>query len=64
MFGDGARLDDIMNVLKPPTLDDDEDKKKERITDAGIRYASRKDIVGSDNVQMEFTGIRNSEVLK
>ena len=62
MFGDGARLDDIMNVLKPPTLDDEDDKKNGRITDAAIRYVSKKDI--DDNVQLEFTGQRNSEVLK
>lgn len=55
MFEDGARLDDIMNVLKPPTLDDEEDdKKKERVSDAGLRYSSRKDF-GDDNIQYEFT---------
>ena len=62
MFEDGARLDDIMNVLKPPTLDNEDDKKKGRISDTAIRYITKKDI--GDNIQLEFTGQRNSEVLK
>ena len=63
MFEDGARLDDIMNVLKPPTLDDDEDdKKKGRISDTAIRYITKKDI--GDNVQLEFTGQKSLEALK
>ena len=63
MFEDGARLDDIMNVLKPPTLDDEEDdKKKGRISDTAIRYITKKDI--GDNVQLEFTGQKNLGALK
>ena len=27
MFDEGAKLDDIINVLRPPTLDKDDDKK-------------------------------------
>ena len=62
MFEDGARLDDIMNVLKPPTLDDEDDKKKGRISDTAIRYITKKDI--GDNIQLEFTGQKNLEALK
>ena len=61
MFEDGARLDDIMNVLKPPTLDDEDDKKKGRISDTAIRYITKKDI--GDNIQLEFTGQKNLEAL-
>ena len=60
MFEDGAKLDDIMNVLKPPTLDDD-DKKNQRIPDSAIRYEVRKS-VGEDSVKFTFAG--NSEVLR
>ena len=60
MFEDGARLDDIMNVLKPPTLDDD-DKKNQRIPDTAIRYEVRR-TVGDDSVKFEFA--RTSEGLR
>ena len=63
MFEDGAKLDDIMNVLKPPTLDD-EDKKNGRIPDAAIRYNISKKSFGDDTVHFEFTRQGNSEVLK
>lgn len=60
MFEDGAKLDDIMNVLKPPTLDDD-DKKNQRIPDTAIRYDSKRTL-GDDSVKFTFAG--NSEVLR
>jgi len=63
MFGNGARLDDIMNILKPPTLDNDDDKKNQRIPDAAIRYVAKKSL-GEDTINLEFAGQKNSEVLK
>jgi len=67
MFEDGARLDDIMNIFKPPTLDDDENKKNKPVSEAGIRYFSRKDIANDNfklNFQGNFQGNFDSEVLK
>lgn len=58
MFEDGARIDDIMNVLKRPTLDDEEDKKDRRISDVAIRYESKRTF-GDDNIKIEFAGQRN-----
>ncbi len=63
MYGNGARLDDIMNILKPPTLDDDDDKKDRRIPDAAIRYVAKKSL-GEDTLHFEFAGQKNSEVLR
>lgn len=63
MFEDGAKLDDIMNIFKPPTLDDDETKKNKPVPEAGIRYFSRKDIA-NDNLKLSFQGNFDSEVLK
>ena len=63
MFEDGARLDDILNVLKKkPTLDNDKTKKIIRISDESIRYDFRKS-VGTDNVQIEFGLQKNMGVL-
>ena len=53
MFEDGARIDDILNVLRKPTLDNDK-KKTEQISDTAIRYESRKSI-GEDNIKFDFT---------
>ena len=53
MFEDGARIDDILNVLKKPTLDNDDDKKTFRISDTAIRYESKKS-VGEDRFNFEF----------
>lgn len=59
MFEDGARIDDIMNVLRRPTLDDDEEaKKNRRISDAAIRYDSKRTF-GDDNIKIEFAGQKN-----
>ena len=63
MFEDGAKLDDILNVLKPPTLDKDDDKKDRRNFDSAIRYNSSR-VLGDDTVKFEFAGQRNSEILK
>ena len=60
MFEDGARIDDILNIFKKPTLDK-KDKKEIRISDTAIRYDSQK-VIGEDSIKFEFT--RNSEVLK
>lgn len=59
MFEDGLKLDDIINVLKPPTLDND--KKKQPVPDAAIRYDSKKTL-GEDNIKFEFA--KNSELLR
>ena len=63
MFEDGAKLDDILNVLKPPTLDKDEDKKDRRNFDAVVRYNSKRSL-GDDMLKFEFAGQKTSEVLR
>ncbi len=62
MFEYGARIDDIMNVLKPPTVDEDSDKKNCRVSDTGIRYDS-KTTPGEYNIRFEFAGQKNLEGL-
>lgn len=62
MFEDGARLDDIMKIFKPPPSDE-ENNKDNRVSEAGIRYFSRKDIA-NDNLRLSFQGNFDSEVLK
>ena len=59
MFEDGARIDDILNVLKKPTLNDG-DKKIIRVSDTAIRYESQKS-VGAENIKFDFA--KNSEGL-
>ncbi len=51
MFEDGARIDDILNVLKKPTLDDDT-KKNERISDAALRYENQHPV--GENIKYDF----------
>ena len=63
MFEDGAKLDDILNVLRPPTLDKEDAKKDRRNFDAVIRYDSKR-LLGDDTIKFEFAGQRTSEVLK
>ena len=63
MFEDGAKLDDIINALKSPTLDKEDDKKDRRNFDAVIRYNSKRSL-GDDTIRFEFAGQRNSEVLR
>ena len=53
MFEDGARIDDILNALKKPTLDDNDDKKFQRVSDTAIRYESQK-TVGEENLRFDF----------
>lgn len=60
MFEDGARIDDILNVLRKPPLDGDK-KKIVYTSDAAVRY-DRQIPVGEENIKFEF--IRNSEVLR
>ncbi len=52
MFEDGAKIDDILNVWKKPTLDND-DKKFQRVSDTAIRYESQK-TVGEENLRFDF----------
>lgn len=63
MFEDGAKLDDILNVLKPPTLDKEEDKKDRRNFDSVIRYNSRRSL-GDDTMKFDFAGQKLLEGLK
>lgn len=63
MFGDGAKLDDIINVLRTPTLDKDDDKKDRRNFDSVIRYDSKRSL-GDDTIKFEFAGQKISEVLR
>ena len=63
MFEDGARIDDIMNIFKPPTLDGNKDKKETRVNETGLRYFS-KDEFRDGSVQIQFMGQNNSEVLR
>lgn len=60
MFEDGVKLDDILNVLKPPTLDEDE-KKNQQVPDSAIRYQSRQTPA---DVTMKFDFAGRNEVLK
>ncbi len=62
MFEYGARIDDIMNVLKPPTVEDDDDKKNRRVADTVIRYDSKVS-PGECNIKFEFAGQGNLEGL-
>ena len=64
MFDEGAKLDDILNVLRPPVLDRDDDKKNRPVSDAAIRYDLSKKSFGDDAVHFEFAGQRTTEVLK
>lgn len=64
MFEDGARLDDIINVLRRPTLDkNDGDKQDARISDDAVRYESNMPLRDS-GIKFDFAGQRNAEVLR
>ena len=63
MFEDGAKLDDIINVLKPPALDKEDAKKDRRNFDAVIRYDSKRSL-GDDTLKFEFAGQRTMEALR
>ena len=56
MFEDGARIDDILNLLKKPTLDKNK-KEENQISDSAIRYESQRP-VGEENIKFDFA--RNS----
>lgn len=62
MFEDGAKLDDILNVLKKPTLDK-EGKKDSQSTEASLRYDSKQSL-GDDVIKFEFAKQLNSGGLK
>lgn len=51
MFEDGAKIDDILNVFKKPTLDDDK-KKNERISDASLRYETQRPV--GEDIKFDF----------
>ena len=53
MFEDGARIDDILNLLKKPTLDKNKNKQDDQVSDSAIRYESQKNI-GDSNIRFEF----------
>ena len=57
MFEDGARIDDILNVLKKPTLDKNKNKQDNQVSDSAIRYESKRNI-GEENIKFDFA--RNS----
>lgn len=59
MFEDGARLDDIINVLKKPTLNEDDKKNSIRLSDSAVRYESNRSF-GDDNIKFEFAAQKNS----
>lgn len=60
MLEDGARIDDILNVLKRPTLKKD-DKKDRHDSEAAIRYDFQK---SDDTIKFEFAKQMNSGVLR
>lgn len=61
MFEDGAKIDDILDVLKQPALTGKGNKTEQRIAEAGSRYDSRQSL--SDyNVKFEFAGQKTLEV--
>lgn len=64
MFEDGTKLDDIINALRTPTLDESDDKKNRPITDSAVRYISKTSFGQYDNVQISFGGQNNLGVLK
>ena len=64
MFEDGAKLDDIINAFRTPTLDESDDKKNRPVPDSAIRYISKTSIGQNDNVQISFGGQNNLGVLK
>ena len=60
MFEDGAKLDDILNILERPPLIGN--KNKQPVTEAGIRFNSGQ--APRDEVRLELSGQKNLEVLK
>ena len=58
MFEDGARLDDILNVLRRPTLDKESDKKDVRLSDDAVRYESNMP-PRDTSIKFDFAGGKN-----
>ena len=59
MFEDGARIDDILNVLRRPTLDKNSDKKDVRFSDDTVRYESNMPLRDT-SIKFDFAGGRNA----
>ena len=62
MFEDGARIDDILNVLRRPTLDKEDDKKDARLSDDAVRYESNMPLRDT-GIKFDFAGGKNTGVL-
>ena len=62
MFEDGAKLDDILNVLRRPTLDNEDDKKDARLSDDAVRYESNTP-PRDTGIKFDFAGGKNTGVL-
>ena len=60
MFEEGAKLDDILDVLKRPPMIGN--KNKQPVTEAGFRYDTGQ--TARDEVQLDLSGQKNLEVLK
>lgn len=63
MFEDGAKLDDILNVLRRPTLDKEDNKKDMRLSDDAVRYESNMPLRDT-GIKFDFAGQRNGDVLR
>ncbi len=63
MFEDGARIDDILNVLRRPTLDKNADKRDARLSDDAVRYESNMPLRDT-GIKFDFAGQRNGDVLR
>lgn len=59
MFEDGAKIDDILDVLKRPPFTGNKDKQ--RISETGLRYDA-KQTPGDDVIKFEFVGQKTLEV--
>ena len=62
MFEDGARIDDILNVLRRPTLDNEDDKKDARLSDDAVRYESNTP-PRDTGIKFDFAGGKKTGVL-
>lgn len=65
MFEDGAKIDDILNVLRRPTLDKESDKKDARdarLSDDAVRYESNMPLRDT-GIKFDFASGKNTGVL-
>ena len=62
MFEDGAKIDDILNVLRRPTLDKEDDKKDARLSDDAVRYESNMPLRDT-GIKFDFASGKNTGVL-